>query len=124
MCSTILLVEDDDTVRELVADALSMLDAKVIACSNADVALRELERSAAVNLVLTDIRMPGQIDGLQLARVVSKRWPKLPIIVTSGNRLEDDALPAQAAFLAKPWTLDMLFRSVQPWLSGAGASLS
>jgi len=61
MCPTILLVEDDDTVRELAADALSMLDVHVIACPNADVALLELERSA-VNLVLTDIRMPGQLD--------------------------------------------------------------
>lgn len=59
MCPTILLVEDDDTVRELAADALSMLGAHVIACPNADVALRELERHTPINLVLTDIRMPG-----------------------------------------------------------------
>ena len=113
MCPTILLVEDDDTVRELAADALSMLGAHVIACQNADVALRELERYTPVNLVLTDIRMPGQLDGLQLANLVAKRWPHLPIIVTSGNRMDDDLLPPHATFLAKPWTLETLYQHVQ-----------
>jgi CheY-like chemotaxis protein len=117
MCPTILLVEDDDTLRELAAEALSMLDTNVIACPSADVALRELERSTPVNLVLTDIRMPGELDGLQLANLVIKRWPHLPIIVTSGNRMADDLLPAQATFLAKPWTLEMLFKQVQMLLN-------
>ena len=49
MSPKVLLVEDDETLRELIAEALSMLGAQVIACSNADLALRELERSSAVN---------------------------------------------------------------------------
>lgn len=117
MPSTILLVEDDITLREVVADALSMLDARVIACPNADLALLELERCAAVNLVLTDIRMPGYLDGIQLAHIVAERWPQLPIIVMSGNRLPSDVLPGHAVFMAKPWTLDVLFAHVEPLLS-------
>jgi DNA-binding NtrC family response regulator len=117
MYPTILLVEDDDMMRELTADALALLEAQVIACSNADLALYELERSVAVNLVLTDIRMPGQLDGLQLAKVVAERWPQLPIIVTSGSYQEGDSLPSQAVFLAKPWTFDVLFQKVQLLLS-------
>jgi CheY-like chemotaxis protein len=116
MCPTILLVEDDDTVRELAAEALSILNARVIACPCADVALRELKRSTPVDLVLTDIRMPGQLDGLQLANIVAKQWPHLPIIVTSGNRMAGDLLPAQATFLPKPWTLEMLYKQVQTLL--------
>ena len=60
--------------------------------------------------------MPGRLDGLQLAKLVSERWPELPILVTSGNRLPGDILPPKAGFLAKPWSLDALFQSVQPLL--------
>lgn len=116
---TVLLIEDDDMVRELMADALLMLDVKVIPCVNADKALEELESAVSVNLVLTDIRMPGRLDGLQLAKLVAERWPELPIIVTSGNRLEMDALPPHAFFLAKPWTLDALFELIEPFLTGS-----
>jgi CheY-like chemotaxis protein len=120
MCPTILLVEDDETVRELATDALAMLNANVIACPNADVALRELERCTPVNLVLTDIRMPGQLDGLQLAALVAERWPHLPVIVTSGNRMAGDLLPPQASFLAKPWTLEKLYQKLQALLPNEG----
>ncbi len=73
MSPKILLVEDDDLVRELAPDALSVLDVEVIPCPTADEALRILERAEAVNLVLTDVRMPGQIDGLQFAKIVAER---------------------------------------------------
>jgi DNA-binding NtrC family response regulator len=117
MSPKVLLVEDDDVLQELCAEALSLLDAQVIVCPNADLALVELEQSDDINLVLTDIRMPGQMDGLQLAKVVAERWPELPIMVTSGNRMVGDALPPKAVFLAKPWTLDALFQSVKSVLS-------
>lgn len=114
----VLLVEDDEALRELIAEALTMLDAQVITYANADLALVELERCAAVNLILTDSRMPGQMDGLQLAKLVAERWPELPIMVTSGNRMAGDVLPTKAVFLAKPWTLDALFQCVRPLLPG------
>ncbi|WP_032702938.1 response regulator [Pseudomonas syringae] len=116
MRPTVLLVEDDHILRLLAVDALSMLDTYVIACCSADEALTVLEDSKAIGLVFTDIRMPGRLDGLQLAALVAERWPHLSILVTSGNRLAGDALPPQALFLAKPWTLDILFKSVQALL--------
>lgn len=119
MCPRILLVEDDDLVRELATDALSMLDADVIACPTADDALRILERAEAVNLVLTDVRMPGQLDGLQFAKIVAERWPALPIIVTSGNIMAGEVLPPQAVFLRKPWSMDALFSRVRRLLDGS-----
>lgn len=116
MRPTVLLVEDDCTLRFLAIDALSMLDTCVIACASADEALSVLEGSKSISLVFTDIRMPGLLDGLQLAALVAQRWPHLSILVTSGNRLAGDVLPAKAQFLAKPWTLEMLFKSVQALL--------
>lgn len=119
----ILLVEDDDTLRFLVADALSMMNASVIECSTADaalLALEALEKNTAVDLVLTDIRMPGELDGFELAQIVWARWPHIPVILSSGNRrVPVDQLPANAAFMAKPWSLDQLFEVVAQRLEGA-----
>lgn len=112
----VLLVEDDEALQELIAEALSRLDAQVITCPTANLALVEPERCSAVNLVLTDIRMPGRMDGLQLVKSVAERWPELPILVTSGNRMAGDVLPPKAVFLAKPWTLDAFFQAVRPLL--------
>ncbi|WP_259104911.1 response regulator [Pseudomonas sp. JUb42] len=119
MLPIILLVEDDDTLRMLTSDALTLLDAQVLECSGADEALTILESGILVNLLFTDIRMPGRLDGLELANLVSMRWPLLPIIVTSGNRLSTDILPSGAAFIPKPWTLGVLFETVRPLL-GSG----
>jgi CheY-like chemotaxis protein len=122
MRPTVLLVEDDCTLRLLAIDALAMLDTCVIACASADEALSVLEGQKPISLVFTDIRMPGLLDGLQLAALVAERWPHLAILVTSGNRLAGDVLPPKARFLAKPWTLEMLFNSVEALLPAPNAS--
>lgn len=114
MCPTVLLVEDDDILRLLITEALSMLPVKVIACPCADDALQILEKAQMVNLVLTDICMPGQLDGWDLANVIWTRWPHLPVVLTSGHRhLTCEDLPQQSAFIPKPWTLETLYETVQ-----------
>jgi DNA-binding NtrC family response regulator len=113
MKPTVLVVEDDDTLRFLVAEALSMLEMHVIECATADHALQILRESNSVSLVLTDIRMPGALDGLDLARLIWDHWPHLPVILTSGHtQLANERLPPQAAFMGKPWTLDQLYQAV------------
>jgi DNA-binding NtrC family response regulator len=126
MCPRILLVEDDKTLRFLTADALAIMDIDVIECETADDGLKRLEdcyATSPVDLIMTDIRMPGYLDGLQLARIIWQRWPHLPVILTSGHRLVmDTEMPAHSAFIAKPWTLDQLFDVVQRQLSGVVGS--
>lgn len=118
MKPTVLVVEDDATLRFLVAEALSLFDLNVVECATADDALQLLQQTNQVNLVLTDIRMPGQIDGLELAKLIWKHWPQLPVILTSGHmNLGAERLPEQSAFMAKPWTLDQLHRAVSDRLS-------
>lgn len=119
MNATILLVEDDDTLRMVTADALSLLETNVIECQNADQAVAILESGIVIQLLITDIRMPGRLDGLQLAGLVASRWPDLEIIVTSGNRSPTEVLPGKAGFMAKPWTLLDLLQTVRPLLSNA-----
>jgi DNA-binding NtrC family response regulator len=121
MKPTVLVVEDDATLRFLVAEALSMLDLDVVECATADKALQILRQANDVNLVLTDIRMPGQIDGLELATLIWQHWPQLPVILTSGHMsLGADRLPARSAFMAKPWTLDQLHKAVSDRLAHLG----
>lgn len=117
----ILLVEDDKILRFLIMDALSEFDVEVIECASADAALVQLETFAESNslaLMMTDIRMPGHLDGFELAQIVWQRWPEIPVILNSGHRLvSDHQLPKHSIFMAKPWTLDQLFQAVTKQLS-------
>lgn len=70
MSPTVLVVEDDETLRSLTADAISLLGAIVVECASGDEALSELEKSPSIALVVTDICMPGSLDGLELAKVI------------------------------------------------------
>ncbi|MBK5356067.1 response regulator [Pseudomonas sp. TH41] len=117
MSPTVLVVEDDEILRSLVVDAISLLGLCVIDCASADDALTTLEGSSSIALVMTDVCMPGSMDGLELAQVIWSRWPCLPVIVTSGNRsIPDGLLPSHAMFLRKPWALDVLHEAVRKYL--------
>lgn len=105
MPKTILIVEDDELLRDLTAESLSSLYAvSITSTANADEALLHLSHEEPPALVMTDIHMPGRMDGLGLAHVIWRRWPTLPVILTSGDTIIDThSLPVRAAFLAKPW---------------------
>lgn len=117
MSPIVLVVEDDEGLRSLVVDAISLLGVPVIDCASADDALSMLEESSSIALVMTDICMPGSMDGLELAQVIWLRWPCLPVILTSGNKsVPDGQLPSHASFLRKPWSLDALHQAVRKYL--------
>ncbi|MFD1380743.1 ATP-binding protein [Fodinicurvata halophila] len=82
---TILLVEDDDAVREYVYLQLRSLGYDVLLASSALEALEILKRARKVDLLFTDIIMPGGMNGRELAREVSETYPQLPILFTSGH---------------------------------------
>ena len=117
MAPTVLVVEDDETLRSLTVDAISLLGVVVVDCQSADDALPVLEGSCSIALVMTDICMPGTMDGMQFAQLIWLRWPLLPVILTSGNRFMPDGLmPSHSAFLRKPWTLDALHQAVRLYI--------
>jgi CheY-like chemotaxis protein len=66
----------------------------VIEAANGDEAMAVLGGGTAINLVFTDVRMPGSINGCELAKQVRKRWPKVPVILTSGY--SDELLSARS----------------------------
>ena len=110
---TALLVEDEEILRSLIVDALSLIDVEVVQCASADEALALLEAPNCLNLVITDICMPGSRDGVELAKIIWARWPDLPVILSSANRVVlEQQLPENASFLRKPWALDDLHQLV------------
>ncbi len=96
-------------VRLIGCDTLADAGYEVVEAANADEALCFLEQHGEVELLFTDIRMPGSMDGLELARVVHERWPSIKILVTSGDTFPPrNAVPDDGRFLAKPYSIDRL----------------
>jgi DNA-binding NtrC family response regulator len=115
----ILVVEDEPIIREFVCEMLQGEDFIVEAVENADLALAFLNhRAAEVSLLLTDILMPGSINGAELSNVTHDKWPTLPILVMSGHETpESSGVKHKVGFLRKPWTIGQMLDSVEHALS-------
>jgi len=98
----ILIVEDDQLLRLLTVDIVEAAGFVALQADNADEAVTVLEARSDIALLLTDINMPGSMDGLKLAHAVRNRWPPIKIIVVS-NRAPDHDLPTDSRFFAKPY---------------------
>lgn len=114
----LLIVEDEMFIRMIAADALEDRGFSIVEAGDAREALEILERSPEIALIFTDINMPGDLDGLDLAEEVAKRWPHIEIIVTSGGvRLGSADIPDSGMFLPKPYATDQLVKLVQEQLA-------
>ena len=81
---TVLVVEDDPAVRKVVAGMVESLGYHVEVAENGSEALTRLETNGSVDLVLTDVVMPGDVDGWRLAETVWNRWPDTRVLLTTG----------------------------------------
>ncbi len=81
---SILLVEDDDEVAVLVTEMFRELGYRVVRVASAQAALGALADDVNVNLIFSDVMMPGQMNGIDLAKEVKRRRPDLPILLTTG----------------------------------------
>ena len=102
----VLLVEDDDDVRTATSDRLEDLGYVVVTASSGDEAFEMLTSGLAVDIVFSDIVMPGQLDGVQLATAVRPRRPELKWLLTSGytgGAFDRVDVPKDFQFLAKPY---------------------
>ena len=111
MKTTVLVVEDEPIIRFDAVDMLERQGLEALEAANAAAALTMLKLRPDVSVLFTDINMAGNIDGLELARVVAHRWPHIRIVVTSGHvHLRDTDLPGASAFLPKPYLPETLVR--------------
>jgi CheY-like chemotaxis protein len=100
----ILIVENEALVRLLGVGTFVDAGFRVIEANNGDDALGLLEADSDVQLLFTDVRMPGRMNGLALAREVHDRWPHIGIMVVSGQSIpETHELPTGCRFLRKPY---------------------
>src|SRR6202035_5644498 len=83
----ILIVEDEALVRLSAVGMLEDAGFRMIEAANSDEALELLAADSDVQLLFTDVNMPGTIDGLALVRQVRDRWPHIGIMVASGKKL-------------------------------------
>jgi DNA-binding NtrC family response regulator len=100
----VLLVEDELFVRMATADALMDAGFEVIETANAEAAHEVLRQRTDIRVLFTDVKMPGSMNGLELATLVCRRWPHISVVITSGHLEPDNsALPENAVFIAKPY---------------------
>jgi CheY-like chemotaxis protein len=111
--TVVLLVEDEALVRMVCADILMDRGFRVIEAVNADEALTLLEARPDVQAIVTDVEMPGSLNGFTFARLVHKAWPHIRIVITSGRAGPgDESMPSSALFISKPFTATKLLEAV------------
>lgn len=100
-----LIVEDEPILMLHAVDVVEGAGFEVLEAGNADEAIEVLEGRNDIRVVITDVQMPGSMDGLKLAHAVGNRWPPILIIVVSGHhRLQPGELPHDVTFLSKPYS--------------------
>lgn len=101
----VLIVEDDAELRGLTAVLLEECEFDTIACESAEAALAVmLLRGRDIAMIFADIRLPGVMDGVDLAREVKMRWPFMTVVLTSGGSREGvGELPPGVDYMPKPW---------------------
>jgi DNA-binding NtrC family response regulator len=109
-----LIVEDEPYVRELAGALLEETELDVVEVETAEAALDYLkEQGGEVAMMFADVRLPGEMDGVQLAKAACTLWPTMRIVLTSGDPSAGIAdLPDCVTFMPKPWRgLDVLVQA-------------
>jgi CheY-like chemotaxis protein len=115
----VLIAEDELLVRIVAAEIFTDAGFEVIEADHAEEALEALKsRAAEVDLLFTDINMPGRLNGLGLARHVHEVWPDIALLITSGRRPPPTThMPEGSRFLAKPYVSNQVVAQVQTLLA-------
>jgi two-component sensor histidine kinase/DNA-binding response OmpR family regulator len=110
----VLVVEDEMLLRMRAVDMVEDAGFTPVEAINADDALAILESRSDIEMLFTDIQMPGSMDGLKLAYAVHERWPSIKIILVSGQlKLTDDDKPVDSRFFGKPLDVKQMIAEMQ-----------
>ena len=114
----VLVVEDDAILRLHALDIVEEAGFTAIEARNADEAIAILERRSDIALLLTDVNMPGSMDGVKLAHAVRNRWPPIKIVVVSGHvQLDQNELPSLSRFFGKPFEAQKMVAELRDLIS-------
>jgi PAS domain S-box-containing protein len=113
---TILVVEDNPEVKSVAVTLLEQLNYRALAVENAKSALNVLATGTPIDLVFTDVMLPGELDGVALAQAITKRYPSIPVLLTSGYA---KAMAGRHGLpiLRKPYQLAALAEAVRSTLN-------
>jgi CheY-like chemotaxis protein len=117
----VLVVEDEALVRAALAETLRDLGYHAVEVADADAALALLDRGVGVDAILSDVTMPGSLDGLGLAAAARARLPGLPVILATGRAgaLDGRSLPPGVGVLRKPLGQGAIAAALRRALAGA-----
>lgn len=116
----VLVVEDEMLLRMRAVDMVEDAGYTPVEAADADEAVAILESRSDIALMLTDVQMPGSMDGLKLAHAVHERWPPIKIILVSGQlRLENSDIPVDSRFFGKPLAAKEMIAELQSMIGHA-----
>ncbi len=119
---TILVVDDEEALLELASDVLEDLDYRVLTATNGVQALQVLDEEPEIDLLLSDVLMPGGINGYELAERATTSYPKLKVLLASGytsrSEIHNSQIRFSANMLSKPYNLSELAKRVRQLLDG------
>jgi CheY-like chemotaxis protein len=117
--AVVLVVDDSAIIRMSAVDLVLSAGYEALEAADADEAIRILESRNDIDLVFTDVQMPGTMDGLKLSHYIRDRWPPVKLIVASGATiLEESSLPGGSRFFSKPYDEHTITDAMALLLSG------
>jgi CheY-like chemotaxis protein len=119
---TILVVENEAIIRMGTAHMLQDAGYAVLEAPHADAAIKILETRKDIRVVFTDIKMPGTLCGLRLARAIRDRWPPIHLIVASGlSAPGEKEFPEMGRFIRKPYAPEHVLQVLDEMLGPSPA---
>lgn len=115
--ATVLVVEDESLLRELIVQELADAGFEVIEADTGERAIAILNAGRPIDVLFTDIRLPGQVDGWQIARHARHHRPEIPVIYASGYTLDRSAQVPDSLYLGKPYRTESVVVEIERCLT-------
>ena len=110
----VLVVEDEELVRINTCERLERAGFQVLEAADAEQGMALLEAHPEIRVLVTDVKMPGWMSGIDLARQTAKKWPEISILLTSAYYTADDGeLPESITLFPKPFPPEALVKEVK-----------
>lgn len=121
---TVLVVDDEPAIRGVLCEFLRDCGLATLSAENADQALRLIRGGSGIDLVFSDVRMPGGMDGIGLARWILENRPELPVILTTGDLGKANAASGFSGveIFAKPYDFDAAVRKIRETIIHRGVN--
>jgi CheY-like chemotaxis protein len=109
----VLIVEDEELVRAIAQDEFTDAGFVVVTAANGEQALEQLQADPGFDLLFTDIRMPGGIDGWSVAERARRIKPDIAVIYATGYSEDQASMVASSIFLKKPYRMPAVIAAAQ-----------